>query len=131
GESNGGQLHRIGTISHQQDHLHPAHLHRGQRTLPHRNRPPRRTTHLHRTPTHLRTRLLATPGTHRRRPLPGRTPPTHDRHDRRLSTQHRRTRTLRPGRPLHRHQGPRPPRNPAGTRRRLHRKTTRTPPRHR
>src|SRR6478609_732048 len=131
GATNGGQLHRVRTISHQQDHLDPAHLHRRQRTLPHRNSPPRRASHLHRTPPHLRTRLLATARTHRRRALPRRPATAHDRHRRRLSTQHRRTRPLRPGRPLRRHQEPRPARRPARTRRRLHRKTARTPTRHR
>ena len=113
GGSHGRQLHRIRTIGDQQDHLDPADLHRGQRTLPHRDRPAGRASHLHRPPAHLRTRLLATAGTHPRRPLPRRTPAPHDRHRRLLSTQHRRTRPLRPGRPQRRHQKPRPARRPA------------------
>src|SRR6476620_5387980 len=49
----GGQLHRKWTIGAEQDHLHFADLHRGQRALTDGNSPTRRATHFHRAPADL------------------------------------------------------------------------------
>ena len=79
GQRCGRQLDRVGTIGHQQDHLDPDDLHRGQRALAHRDRPAGRTADLHRAPADRRAHLVAAAGTHRRRALPGRPAAADDR----------------------------------------------------
>ena len=81
----GRQLHRVRTIGHQQDHLDPADLHRGQRAFADRDRPAGRPADLHRAPADLRAGVLAAAGADRGRSVPGRPAAAHDRHRGRLS----------------------------------------------
>ena len=80
--AHGGQLHRVRTIGHEQDHVDPHDLHRGERALAHRDRPAGRAAGVDHAPAHLRARVVAAAGAHRRRPLPGRPAAAHDRRGR-------------------------------------------------
>ena len=106
----GGQLDRVRAIGHQQDHLDPHDLHRGQRALAHRDRPPGRAAGLDHAPADRRARVVAPAGAHGVRPLPGRAAAAHDRRRRCHAAQRRRARALGAGGPRGRDPQPGPAR---------------------